>query len=204
MKLKTKMWKHFCLVNRHKWNVFKMMCKAGRPLQGALHDMSKFTPTEFIESAKYYTGTHSPIKDARKAIGYSNAWQHHKAHNKHHYFYWIDQYQELGGIGLIMPEKYCVEMVCDMIAASKVYKGENYKENDPFQYFLTQKYGHFMHPVVWNFLGRAFAMYACTGERWIRKRTLHNLYRTVLREWKHGALDETYCDDFYKKLEGRI
>lgn len=139
-----------------------------------LNDMSKFMPTEFIESAKYYTGTHSPIEDAKKDVGYSNAWQHHKAHNKHHYFYWINQYQELGGIGIIMPEKYCVEMVCDMIAASKVYKGENYKENDPFQYFLTQKYGHFMHPVVWNFLGRAFAMYACVGERWIRKHTLHN------------------------------
>ena len=81
MKLRVKMWKHFCLINRHKWNVFKLMCRAGRPLQGALHDMSKFTPTEFIESAKYYTGTHSPIEDARKEIGYSKAWQHHKAHN---------------------------------------------------------------------------------------------------------------------------
>lgn len=203
MKLRTKMWKHFCLVNRHKWNVFKIMCKVGRPVQGVLHDMSKFTPTEFIESAKYYTGTHSPIEDAKRDNGYSNAWQHHKAHNKHHYFYWIDQYQELGGIGLIMPEKYCVEMFCDMVAASKVYKGEEYSKIDPMNYFLSQKYGHFMHPVVWNFLDLAFYTYAALGDKWINKHELHELYMTVMRKDKHGELDEAYCDNFYKKLEGR-
>ena len=201
MKLRVKMWKHFCLINRHKWNVFKLMCRAGRPLQGALHDMSKFTPTEFIESAKYYTGTHSPIDDARKAIGYSKAWQHHKAHNKHHYFYWIDSYQEHGGVGIIMPEKYCVEMFCDMIAASKVYKGVRYKNSDPLHYFVRQNYGHFMHPVVWNFLGRAFGMYGVIGEKWINKKKLHKLYRSVLRENKRGELNELYCDNFYQNLK---
>lgn len=100
-----------------------------------LNDMSKFMPTEFIESAKYYTGTHSPIEDAKKDVGYSNAWQHHKAHNKHHYFYWIDQYQEFGGIGIIMPEKYCVEMVCDMIAASKCIKARIIKKITHFNIF---------------------------------------------------------------------
>ena len=88
-----------------------------------------------------------------------------------------------------------------MIAASKVYKGKEYKQNDPLNYFFTQKYGHFMHPVVWNFLGRAFCMYAVVGDRYINKQKLHKLYRTVFRENKRGELDETYCNNFYKNLK---
>ena len=39
--------KHFNLVTRHRWVVFKLCCKAGIPWRGLVHDLSKFSPTEF-------------------------------------------------------------------------------------------------------------------------------------------------------------
>ena len=38
--------KHFNLVTRHRWVVFKLCCKAGIPWRGLVHDLSKFSPTE--------------------------------------------------------------------------------------------------------------------------------------------------------------
>ncbi len=48
--------KHFNLVNKHRWEVFKLCCKAGIPYRGLVHDLSKYSPTEFWESAKYFDG----------------------------------------------------------------------------------------------------------------------------------------------------
>lgn len=52
-----KIFKHLHLVNKHKWYVFKYCCKAGIPWRGLVHDLSKYSPTEFFDSVKYYTGT---------------------------------------------------------------------------------------------------------------------------------------------------
>lgn len=59
--------KHLNTVCTHKWVVFKLCCKAGIPFRGLVHDLSKFSPTEFWESVKYYQGTSSPIVAAKKA-----------------------------------------------------------------------------------------------------------------------------------------
>ena len=45
--------KHFCLITHHKWVVFKLCCKIGEPWRGLVHDLSKYSPTEFFESVKY-------------------------------------------------------------------------------------------------------------------------------------------------------
>jgi len=58
--------KHFILITKHKWRVFILCIKAGIPGRGILHDLSKYSPTEFIESAKFYVGDHSPINEAKK------------------------------------------------------------------------------------------------------------------------------------------
>ena len=76
--------KHFKTVMTHKMYVFLFCKEAGIPWQGIKHDLSKFSPTEFIESVKYYTGTDSPINNCKKVNGYSEAWMHHKGRNKHH------------------------------------------------------------------------------------------------------------------------
>ena len=82
--------RHIKTVMTHKFYVFIFACKAGIPFRGLVHDMSKFSPSEFFESVKYYQGNGSPISAAKKENGYSKAWLHHKGRNKHHWQYWYD------------------------------------------------------------------------------------------------------------------
>ena len=55
-----KFFKHLKTINHHKWLVMKHCFKAGLYKQGLLHDMSKYSPTEFWAGVKYYQGTRSP------------------------------------------------------------------------------------------------------------------------------------------------
>lgn len=85
-----------------------------------MHDLSKFSPTEFFEGVKYWTGKRSPILIAKEKTGISYAWLHHRGRNKHHYEYWIDKLDQ-GGIPHRIPFEYVVEMVCDWLAACRTY-----------------------------------------------------------------------------------
>ena len=87
---KMKAWRHFRTITHHKILVMKGCFKLGLYRQGLLHDMSKYSPTEFLVGCRYYQGTRSPNNAEREAKGYSSAWLHHKGRNKHHYEYWID------------------------------------------------------------------------------------------------------------------
>ena len=71
MNIIVKTFKHFHKVNTHRWYVFYYSIKAGIPFRGLVHDLSKYSPTEFFESVKYYDGHKSPIHFARKDLGYS-------------------------------------------------------------------------------------------------------------------------------------
>ena len=82
--------KHLQTINHHKLLVMKHCFKVGLYKQGLLHDLSKYSPTEFLVGCRYYQGTRSPNNAEREATGYSTAWLHHKGRNKHHYEYWID------------------------------------------------------------------------------------------------------------------
>ena len=44
-----------------------------------------------------------------------------------------------------MPKKYVAEMICDRIAASKIYQGKNYTDDFPLKYFLRGKPNRFIH-----------------------------------------------------------
>ena len=143
--------KHFILITKHKLMVFKFCIIAGIPLRGFMHDWSKYTPVEFFESAKYYTGTGSPINLCRKENGYSKAWQHHKGHNPHHYEYWIDNIDK-GGTPLVIPYKYALEMVCDMLAAGKVYMKDTWTKDYPSRYWTEQRDKRLMHPSIKKFI----------------------------------------------------
>lgn len=83
-------WKHFCTINHHKILVMRGCFQVGLIRQGLLHDLSKYSPTEFIVGCRYYQGNMSPNNAEREAVGYSSAWLHHKGRNKHHLEYWID------------------------------------------------------------------------------------------------------------------
>lgn len=69
--------KHFKTISRHRWLVMQHCVKAGIPLQGLVHDLSKYGPTEFIPGARYYLGDKSPNVAEREKKGASLAWMHH-------------------------------------------------------------------------------------------------------------------------------
>ena len=106
--------------------------------RGLTHDLSKFSPIEFFESVKYYQGTSSPINAAKADKGYSNAWFHHKGRNKHHYEFWMDNFDN-GGENIIMPYKYWVEMVCDYLAAARAYQGEKFSYQGEYNWWLEKE-----------------------------------------------------------------
>lgn len=126
--------KHLKLVLTHKHYVFLASIEAGIPFRGLMHDLSKFSPAEFIASVKYYRGDKSPIDVEKEIKGYSYAWLHHRGRNPHHWEYWIDNLSS-GGEALKMPLKYVKEMICDWIGAGKAYDFENWNYNVPFDRF---------------------------------------------------------------------
>ena len=128
---------HFGKICKHKWWVFYYCCKVGIPFRGLMHDWSKFSPTEFWESVKYYQGNRSPIDACKEANGISMAWMHHKGRNPHHYEYWMDNFDK-GGEPKQMPYKYAVEMLCDYLGAGRAYMGKNFSYEAEYNWWLKK------------------------------------------------------------------
>lgn len=101
--------KHFKTITKHKFYVMKFCFKCGKYKRGLLHDLSKFGPTEFFSSAKYFQGTSSPIDAEKREKGYSLAWQHHKGHNPHHWEYWIDNIGTYKNTACKIPYDYVID-----------------------------------------------------------------------------------------------
>ena len=72
----NKFFGHLKTVLVHKWWVFYYCYMVGLTWRGIKHDLSKFSPTEFFESVKYFTGTDSPINACKKDKGWSKACQY--------------------------------------------------------------------------------------------------------------------------------
>lgn len=161
-----KAWQHFKTINHHKFLVMKGCFRVGLYKQGLLHDMSKYSPTEFLVGCKYYQGTASPNNREREEKGYSSAWLHHKGRNKHHLEYWIDYGvgTEKAMTGTRMPLKYVVEMFIDRVAACKNYQKEKYTDKSSWQYYEKGR-GHYMiHPDTQKLLEKLLSMLAEEGE----------------------------------------
>lgn len=126
---------HFFTITKHRHIVMYLCFKVGLFKQGLLHDLSKYSYTEFFNSIKYYSGIKSPIGLERNDKGYSLVFLHHKGHNKHHWEYWYDPYALNRHIS--MPDHYLIESVLDRIAAAKVYLKENYTNASPYEYFIN-------------------------------------------------------------------
>lgn len=140
--------KHLGKILKHKYWVFYYCCKAGIPWRGIKHDMSKFSPTEFWESVRYYQGNRSPIDACKEDKGVSKAWMHHKGRNSHHYEYWIDNFDN-GGKALIMPFEDVLEMLCDYLGAGRAYMGKQFSYRAEYHWWVEkQKKPLKMHPVV--------------------------------------------------------
>ena len=118
--------------------VMKGCFRVGLYRQGLLHDLSKYSPTEFFVGCKYYQGDRSPNNAEREATGVSMAWLHHKGRNKHHFEYWIDYGlgKDDGMVGMKMPVNYVVEMFLDRIAASRNYMKDAYTDSSQTSSYL--------------------------------------------------------------------
>lgn len=139
-------WKHFKTVCKHKAVVYHECKACGIWWQGVIHDLSKFSVTEFVPSARFFQGDKSPIEAEKAEIGYSVAWLHHKGRNKHHWEWWTDFDQNGSIIANKIPVKYVIEMVCDWIGAGKVYSGEKWSEEEPLKHFNKARPGRHFHP----------------------------------------------------------
>lgn len=138
----NKFWGHLKTITKHRHKVILHCFKAGIFMQGLKHDLSKYSPTEFWQGVHYYQGTRSPNEAEREDIGYSRAWIHHKGRNPHHFEYWTDYNIKTNPIEtkpVQMPRRYVVEMFCDRVAASKIYRGKDYRDSDPLDYYMREK-----------------------------------------------------------------
>ncbi|MCQ2416258.1 MAG: DUF5662 family protein [Oscillospiraceae bacterium] len=158
---------HFRTITHHRMVVMLHCFRAGIPLQGLLHDLSKYSPTEFIPGMLYYQGTRSPNEMERETHGYSSAWIHHKGRNKHHFEYWNDINPKTKVYEPVeMPTRYLIEMFCDRVAASKVYRGSAYRNSDPLDYFMSGiERSRPMHPQTAKRLHFLLKMLAVKGEK---------------------------------------
>ena len=156
---------HFETITRHKLLVMKYCFACGLYEQGLAHDLSKYSPTEFIPGCIYYQGDHSPNEAEREARGYTSAWLHHKGRNKHHLEYWIDYSTTKAGLtGMKIPLRYVCEMVCDRVAASQIYQKEKYTDASPWEYYEHSKDHYLLHPETRALLEKLLQMVRDIGQ----------------------------------------
>ena len=199
----VKAYQHFKTITYHKWLVMKGCFSIGLYRQGICHDLSKYSPVEFLVGAKFYQGDQSPNNAEREWRGYSQSWLHHKGRNKHHYEYWLDYSMEnvKGGMAPApMPIRYILEMIMDRIAASKVYSRESYTQRNPLNYYLWGRKDAPLHPKTRATMDLLLQLLAERGERemirFIRKEIM-----PVQRKWDSSKLWPKLISHFRKKYK---
>ena len=152
---RNKFFGHLKTVYTHRKWVRRYCFYAKMYWQGLTHDLSKYNPVEFFESVKYYQGTRSPIDAAKESKGCSDAWLHHKTHNKHHREYWTDNYDS-GTASICMPSKYAKEMLCDFLGAGRAYMGKDFTYQKEWDWWNNKlKEGIAIHPETAYFITAA-------------------------------------------------
>jgi len=115
-------WKYLKSQIRHKWFVFLECCRLGIPLLGIIHDLSKFSPSEWIPYAQYFYGGG---ETQRIEFNFDVAWLHHQHRNKHHWQRWLLTLDSARSDGKLfpvpMPDKYRKEMLADWNGAGRAY-----------------------------------------------------------------------------------
>lgn len=176
--LRLRLFYHISTINHHRYEVMKNCFACGLYYQGLTHDLSKYAPSEFIESVKYFQGNRSPYMYEKEHFGYAEGWLHHKGRNKHHWEYWYDmidgKWQPLQ-----MPFNYFVEMVCDRVAACKIYEKDKYTNASALNYFLSRNDHLYMHPKTKQDLQQVLEDIAKRGDTLV----FQDLKKQI-KEWK--------------------
>ena len=176
--------KHFIVITRHILLVFKLCCKVGQPWRGFVHDLSKYSPTEFWEGVKYFNGKHSPITDCKKDKGYSEAWLHHRGRNKHHTDYWVDLSSP--DKTPIIPYPYVAEMLCDKLAAGMIYKGKEWTKEYELEYWLNERDKTLVNDQIDTLITDFFTQISENGvEKTLTKENVRKLYDKYCEAYKN-------------------
>ncbi len=156
---------HLRTITAHRHLVMVHCFKAGIVKRGLLHDLSKYSPAEFIPGVIYFQGNRSPNEKEREVNGFSLAWIHHKGRNKHHFEYWTDYSTKTGRLEPVrMPDEFIFEMFCDRVSASKIYMKDKYTDRCPLDYFLRAKKKRAIEKVTSRKLEFLLRMLADKGE----------------------------------------
>lgn len=182
--MEMKWLEHLKTINKHKITVMKHCFAVGLYKQGILHDLSKYTWTEFSMGAKYFQGNRSPNDAEREDKGYTTSWLHHKGRNKHHLEYWIDYSvnKKEGLVGMPMPKEYIIEMFCDRIAACKIYNKDNYNQRQPWEYYLRGRASKLLHEDTRTVLEKYLRMLADKGEEYTFRYIKNHEVKPLRRE----------------------
>lgn len=159
----SRLFGHLNTVILHRHLVRKNCFACGIYLQGLKHDLSKFSPLEFHESVKYFQGNRSPYMKEKELFGYAPGWLHHKGRNKHHWEYWYDMKDGIWQ-PLEMPFPFVVEMLCDRVAACKVYLKDKYVSSSALDYFNSRNDKNYMHPKTCEEIKYLLTLVAENGE----------------------------------------
>jgi len=147
-----KFFKHLWVVIKHKWFVFYYSLRLGVGWIGFFHDFSKFTPTEFFRSVKYFDGHRSPtIVERKDNDNFSYICVRHTGRNKHHWQYWVD-YTDTEMVVNRIPYNRSLEYVADIMSASKVYNPKGYNHMVTYNYFSKHSETYLMHPATKEFI----------------------------------------------------
>lgn len=162
------------IIVHRKW-VRHYCFRTGLLWQGFTHDLSKFSPVEFIESARYYQGSISPIDACKEKNGVSVAWLHHRGRNKHHWEYWVDDLQK-GMRPICMPYRYAVEMLCDFLGAGRAYMGKEFSYEKEYEWWMKKRDTIVAHPAIWLFIQLCMSNIRSIGEIWLTERNVRETY----------------------------
>ena len=180
--------RHFITITKHRMLVCGGCFRVGLYWRGLVHDLSKYSPTEFLSGIKYYQGTRSPNTAEREKKGYSEAWMHHKGRNRHHYEYWTDMNRQTGLYESVpMPRRYLAESVMDRIAACRVYEGEKYTDGSAAAYLDRSLDGRLMHPRTYREMKHILTMLKEKGEKETFSYIKHHVLRGKPFPWEENT-----------------
>ncbi|MCR5491037.1 MAG: DUF5662 family protein [Bacilli bacterium] len=183
--------KHFRTITKHRHQVIRNASHCGIFWTALDHDLTKYSYAEFHTSAKYYSGTHSPIFDERMNNSYfSHACQHHTHRNKHHWEYWTGYF--MGRIVVCaMPWKYATELVCDMLAAAKTYDPKGFGPETTLNYFLRHSDAFYMATLTREYVKWCFERYRDLGFKGLKKKDTKAKYAELEKAYpKYEVISE--------------
>lgn len=183
--------KHLKTILKHRHYVIKNAFHMGIGFHALKHDLSKFGYTEFHTSAKYYTGTCSPIYLERMNNNYySSVCQHHTRRNPHHWEYWTDFL--IGRvIAKTMPYKYATEYVCDVLSASYVYDPKGCKMDTGYKYFVSKSDHYYMTQATREYITWCLKTYSESGFKNLKKKQTKAKYKEIIKKYPDVEIFET-------------